>query len=191
MNPYEILEVDKDTSLEDIKLKYKQLANKHHPDKGGDSEKFILINLAYEILTDPIKRQSFDDFGNFFTDSSIIDESKQKLHDLFYEFINPHNPDNQDLIMTMSFELDRQHQRIKKRIEQINFSIEKLTKVKNKLKLKKKTENYMEDLVTTSITQCKLDLDTAIREDKVFAYTKLILNNYSYSDFDYYEKLPK
>lgn len=191
MNPYEILEVDKDTSLEDIKLKYKQLANKHHPDKGGDSEKFILINLAYEILTDPIKRQSFDDFGNFFTDSSIIDESKQKLHDLFYEFINPHNPDSQDLIMTMSFELDRQHQRIKNRIEQINFSIEKLTKVKSKLKLKKKTENYIEDLVTTSITQCKLDLDTAIREDKVFAYTKLILNNYSYSDFDYYEKLPK
>ena len=49
----------------------------------------------------------------------------------------------------------------------------------------------MEDLVTTSITQCKLDLDTAIREDKVFAYTKLILNNYSYSEFEYYEKLPK
>jgi len=191
MNPYEILEVDKDTSIEDIKIKYKQLANKHHPDKGGDSEKFVLINLAYDILTDPIKRQSYDDHGTFYVDSSIIVEAKQKLHDLFYQFINPHNPDNQDLIMTMKFELESQHQRNQRKIEQIKSSIEKLDKVKNKLKLKKQTINHMEELVDESINHCKLDLDTALREDKVFSYTKLILNNYDYSDFDYYEKLPK
>ena len=191
MNPYEILEVDKNTSLEDIKIKYKQLANKYHPDKGGDAEKFKLINLAYNILMDPIKRQSFDDNGIFFTDTTIINDAKTKLIELFNLFINPLDPENHDLIMIMSFELKRRDETNQKRIQDIKITIEKLLKVKNKLKLKKKTHNHMEELLEDTIKQCQRDLEHSLREEKVFAYTKLILDNYAYSDFEYFEKLPE
>jgi hypothetical protein len=54
---YEVLGVSKGASKSDIKKKYYQLAKKHHPDQGGDAEKFGEITDAYEVLTDDEKRQ--------------------------------------------------------------------------------------------------------------------------------------
>ena len=61
---YEVLGVSKDASPEEIKKAYRKLAMQHHPDKGGDPEKFKDITNAYEILSDPDKRRNFDQFGN-------------------------------------------------------------------------------------------------------------------------------
>jgi curved DNA-binding protein CbpA len=47
---YQILELPNFASSEKIKLKYRQLALKYHPDRGGDEEKMKLINMAYNIL---------------------------------------------------------------------------------------------------------------------------------------------
>merc|ERR1719188_1983817 len=60
---YKLLEVDKNSSEADIKKAYRKLAVKHHPDKGGDPEKFKEITRAYEVLSDPKKKQTYDQFG--------------------------------------------------------------------------------------------------------------------------------
>lgn len=62
-DPYEILGVDRNATQDDIKKAYRKLAVKHHPDKGGDPEKFKEISAAYEILSDDQKRSNFDQFG--------------------------------------------------------------------------------------------------------------------------------
>ena len=62
-DPYEVLGVPKSGSDSDIKKSYRKLAREHHPDKGGDPEKFKKVQEAYEILSDPQKRQNFDQFG--------------------------------------------------------------------------------------------------------------------------------
>lgn len=46
-----------------IKKAYKKLAMKHHPDKGGDPDKFREISEAHEILTNEEKRQLYDRYG--------------------------------------------------------------------------------------------------------------------------------
>lgn len=65
---YEILNVNKDASPEDIKKAYRKLAMEYHPDrKPGDKdaeEKFKEAAEAYEILSDPGKRQNYDRFGH-------------------------------------------------------------------------------------------------------------------------------
>lgn len=66
MNPYEILGVEKSASKDDIKSAFRKKAHEHHPDKGGDPEKFKEINAAYQILNDDQKRQQFDQFGTTF-----------------------------------------------------------------------------------------------------------------------------
>jgi len=63
---YQILGVDKNASEEDIKRAFRKLAHQHHPDKGGDPEKFKEINEAYQVLGDPQKRRQFDQFGQTF-----------------------------------------------------------------------------------------------------------------------------
>lgn len=60
MNPYDTLGVSKLATEEEIKRAYRKLASQHHPDKGGDTARFQEIQSAYDILTDPIKKQNFD-----------------------------------------------------------------------------------------------------------------------------------
>jgi curved DNA-binding protein len=60
MNYYDILGISPDASQDQIKKAYKELVKKNHPDKGGNSEQFKLINDAYDTLKDPAKRQQYD-----------------------------------------------------------------------------------------------------------------------------------
>lgn len=61
---YEILGVKKDASADEIKKAFRRAAIEHHPDRGGEEEKFKEINEAYEVLKDPSKRQRYDQFGH-------------------------------------------------------------------------------------------------------------------------------
>ena len=54
-NPYEILGLNSNASLNDIKTSYKKNALKHHPDRGGDEAIFKEMTEAYSILSDPEK----------------------------------------------------------------------------------------------------------------------------------------
>jgi hypothetical protein len=49
-DPYAILGVAKNCSVEDAKNAYRRLASKHHPDKGGSKEKFQEIKEAFELI---------------------------------------------------------------------------------------------------------------------------------------------
>ncbi|KAG6829473.1 hypothetical protein H0H87_011344 [Tephrocybe sp. NHM501043] len=57
---YKILGIARDCSESDIKKAYRRESLKHHPDKGGDEEKFKLVSEAYAVLSDPQRRERYD-----------------------------------------------------------------------------------------------------------------------------------
>ena len=65
---YQVLGVSKDANERDIKKAYKRMAMKYHPDRTeGDKDmeiKFKEIKQAYEVLSDPQKRQMYDQYGH-------------------------------------------------------------------------------------------------------------------------------
>ena len=63
-NPYDTLGVAKNASADEIKKAYRKLAREHHPDGGGDEARFKEIQGAYDVLSDPEKRQAYDTFGS-------------------------------------------------------------------------------------------------------------------------------
>lgn len=63
---YKILGVDRNASEDEIKVAYRDLVKKHHPDRNKDSgseEKMSEVNEAYTILSNKQKRASYDQFG--------------------------------------------------------------------------------------------------------------------------------
>lgn len=63
---YDILGIKKDASADEVKKAFRRLARKHHPDAGGDEEKFKEINEAYEVLSDAEKRAQYDQYGQYY-----------------------------------------------------------------------------------------------------------------------------
>lgn len=64
---YSVLDVSKEATPDEIKKAYRRLAKEYHPDSksgSGDEGRFKRINEAYQVLSDPRKKQSYDQFGD-------------------------------------------------------------------------------------------------------------------------------
>lgn len=63
---YDNLKVARNAPPEVIRAAYKTLSQKHHPDRHGNSDNAIriiqIINIAYEVLSDPVRRQEHDEW---------------------------------------------------------------------------------------------------------------------------------
>jgi molecular chaperone DnaJ len=82
-NPYQILGVNRDATDDEIKRAYRKLASQHHPDRGGDTQRFQEIQVAYDTLTDPQRRVAYDNpgFGGGFRADAPFDF--QTIFDIF------------------------------------------------------------------------------------------------------------
>ena len=65
-NCYKILGVSQNATLQEIKVAYKQASLQHHPDRGGSHDAMVSVNLAYQILSNPIERQAHDIYWRTF-----------------------------------------------------------------------------------------------------------------------------
>ena len=59
-NLYKELGLNKSATLEQIKSSYRKLVKQHHPDAGGEKDRFLAIQHAWETLNDPYKKEKYD-----------------------------------------------------------------------------------------------------------------------------------
>ena len=108
-NYYDILGVSKDSTAEEIKKVYRKLSKEHHPDRGGDENRFKEISEAYTILGDSQKRAQYDNsLNNPFSGGSF------DPNDLFNNFFNQgrqrqRQQSGEDLSITIQVSLEEIH----------------------------------------------------------------------------------
>jgi DnaJ-class molecular chaperone len=112
MDYYNILGIPRTASQEEIKRAYRKLAMQHHPDKGGNEEKFKQINEAYDTLGDPAKRQNYDNpqpgfsfNGQNFGGGPFGNSPFDNMFAQHFGFGSNRTPRNRDVMVTASIDL--------------------------------------------------------------------------------------
>ncbi len=87
---YEVLGVTRDASPEQMKKAYRRAAHKFHPDRNSESDaeiRFKEAAEAFEVLSDPAKRQRYDQFGHAgLNGAGVHDFSHMRVDDIFSMF---------------------------------------------------------------------------------------------------------
>jgi len=94
MDLYELLEISQEEfNMDLLKKQYHKMCFKHHPDKGGDSDHFKLVQEAYEVLSDDNKRKLYDNYKrfSFLKDYNFTDEELQEMNKYYEMLLNNEN----------------------------------------------------------------------------------------------------
>ena len=84
---YKTLNINRDSSQDDIKKAFRTLSKQHHPDKGGNEQTFKEISEAYDTLSNPEKKQRYDTGGrNPFGHHNPFSHNGPGMDDIFKEF---------------------------------------------------------------------------------------------------------
>ena len=185
-NYYEILEINRTCSQEDISEAYRNLSLQYHPSRATPEKKevyelhFQKLAEAYEVLSDPIKKGIFDIYGSEGLRKGITDKKGNikgaykflnNGHEIFEKYMGSSNP----------FTLIRDHEKISEEIPSVFGSAfggqnkkkeEKLKNIEISLKcsleelyngcvktIKYKKNNLNNDLRTTSIVEVSQDVE--------------------------------
>jgi curved DNA-binding protein CbpA len=179
MNPYFELDVPTTASLDTIKQRYRTLAQMHHPDKGGDEELFKRIKLAYEILSDPVRRKQYDITGET-TTTNAKDEAIANIVQILLHVVPSFNVDQDDLIQIAEIETRTMLELIHKDARVTERYIINLEKVSSKLRIKTDGENIFNTFIIHQIQQRKQELETFKKRTQVCELMLEILKDYEY-----------
>jgi DnaJ-class molecular chaperone len=84
---YQVLGVGRDVDAEALRKAYRKLARRHHPDVNpGDKaaeERFKEISEAYDVLSDPVKRRNYDEFGEISLQGGFDAEQARRAREAF------------------------------------------------------------------------------------------------------------
>ena len=153
MDPYLELELPIDADEEEIKLKYRHLANIHHPDKGGDEEKFKRIKEAYEILSDSIRRKSYDMSGNAESNLQIRNNAIDHINQMINSVIPNFDVEAGDLIQEMRNQVLNIKAEMTNNISICNKFKENLNKVIARLNVNNDKKNLLLEFVQKQLEQ--------------------------------------
>ena len=186
MTLYQELGVLSTASQEEIRHNYRIYAQKYHPDKeGGDEERFKRIKLAYEVLSDPIRRQEYDRTGKFSAEFSIRNEALERLSNMINHYVPELNSEIDDPILKMKSDINQTTQTVVDQIETCKRHIRNSKVTYEKLWNKSNGENILKNFVENLIKRRESDLSNLTRQMVVFKLMLEILEDYHFGINDF------
>ena len=191
MTLYEELELQPNCSFDDIKQQYRTLASIHHPDKGGDEERFKRIKFAYEVLSDPVRRKQYDETKTTNIADDIHKEAINTLANIFFSIIPNFDCNNGNLVNVMKDEVNRLKVSALADLAKNETYIKNLEVVKSKLKTKNPND---ENIIMAFVEK---QLETRNNDRKLFEHRiklseemMLVMENHDYGFVELINEIP-
>ena len=107
MSLYETLGVAPGATEADIKAAYRNLARKHHPDRGGDKGRFQAVEEAYRILSDKAKRTQYDNTGSTQRQADPQQRARQMIATLFSQLLQVNDFAERDYVRLINGSIEQ------------------------------------------------------------------------------------
>ncbi len=170
---YEILGIEREATPEDIKAAHRKLVMVHHPDKNGgeESQLFMEIQKAYEILSSPEDRTTYDEYG-----FSAGDEEAHKINRLVSDLIvklMKNNCSHNLMVNKMEGEIKQSLDDLEKQRGMMEASIDGLRAYKDQLKIK---DDSKLDVIGNSILDImrEIEADRSINASEIKTRKKVL-----------------
>lgn len=177
---YEALGVDKSATPDEIKKAHRRKVRKNHPDKGGDPEKFMMVQRAYEILSDEEKRRRYDNgepdppnviheafsyVGGMF--NSIVDRADERL------ICN-------NVIEQMQMLVAADQQKVKKQVGEWEKKITFLGQVKARLSYKGSRQDILTGILDQQMKSLRGGIKAAEHQTEMLRLAASIVKEYNF-----------
>lgn len=200
MGYYEDMGVSKDASQDDIKKAYRKKASQMHPDKGGDHDEFVKVQVAYAVLSDPEKRTHYDTHGTTPGQETALDTARRELAGLFTALVQQllsggaFNP-RVNLVTEVTNVLHADLAKVAKQKKTLTAASRGVRKIRKRLKLAKNGDPFLLEVLRQQriglITQYramkasrkKLKLMLAIMDDYSYEAEVAPSNSFGYAVF--------
>ena len=179
-NLYDVLGIKRDATKEEIKKAHRNGVKKNHPDKGGDPEMFQQVQLAYDVLSDEQRRNTYDTTGETDKPRDMFTEMFASFIDSLISQLEVSRTDNIDLIDLGNSMLEQELENLTSKQVIVNRSLALLEKALGRM-TSKKGSTLMQDVTQSKIKTCILQLNKleegivfykrAIEELQEFIYT--------------------
>ena len=145
-NYYDVLGVNEQSTSADITKAFKDLAKKHHPDRGGDEAKFKEINEAHDTLKNSQKRHDYDTMRKFGS-SGTGGEHPFFNEDIFGDFFSGYQNGDMDFASSFNFTRGPGGERVFRQARQRprgnrNVQVRMAISIKDAMNKNAKTINY-------------------------------------------------
>jgi len=185
---YELLQIDRDATEEEIKKAFRKLAAEHHPDKGGDVNYFRELLNAYQILLDPELKEKYDLTGQIGEVSNERKKdviSRDNIITMFSDYLNRircrEDLLEKNILNELAKQIRVQEQRLISYLMENEARLDGLSALKGRFS-KKDEEKTFFDLIIESKIEEVLKIIEALKFD--ISVRKHMLKIISEYDFD-------
>lgn len=181
MSLYDDLGVDTDATPDQIKASYRTLAQRHHPDKeGGDKEKFQAVQNAYAILSDPERRDRYDDTGNAGPVPDITTEAMTAMAEILVQVVDQVDVEKNNVVTIMKDHVAMLTRDANTKHENIEHGISKCMSAITRLRVKDGSDNFARQVLQNRVADQKKAFAAIEHRLEVLAKIKEMLDLYEY-----------
>lgn len=180
MKHYKTLNVPKNADKHAIKKAYRSKAREAHPDMGGSQEAMIELNLAYAVLSDDSRRESYDRTGKDEPPQDLLAEAITIVAQIFNQTLEQNHPRP---VQFLNLALEGNLRSINQQQITTKSCIAKLKRLRGKVSVKN-GENLYHQILDQRIAQLNANLVGLARAEQAMTKAKEVAEAYSEDHVD-------